>query len=304
LIGQIHPLEAKMRDLRVNTGSIPLQVREYEHEGEAIIFLHFGGANLMMWQRAVPYFQDHYHLVLADLRDHGKSDKPQAGDDIDVMAEDIAGMMEAMKIKQAHVVGSSLGAEVGLSLAANYPDNVVSLVCEGALTSEYGPYGLWEGSEEAFKEHVAEEMAQVRNRADPVFPSAAAFVEARKAALEKYGLWNEYMQAMIEYDAYEVSPGQFRRSLSTQALVNYLEHYYAYRFEDYYRRVRCPVLMVPDEEELQNEGYKTAMLGLSQLVQDCKIVAVPGWNHPYGWLMEPEGMCKAVLGFLKSIEEG
>ena len=45
-----------MRDLRVHTGALELQVREYEHPGSPIIFLHYGGANLMMWQRAVPYF--------------------------------------------------------------------------------------------------------------------------------------------------------------------------------------------------------------------------------------------------------
>lgn len=287
-----------MRDLRVNSGEITLQVREYEHEGQAIIFLHFGGANLIMWQRAAPYFQDHYRLLSVDLRDHGKSDKPQAGDDIDGMAGDISGMMVAMQLERAHVVGSSLGAEVGLALAANYPEKVISLVCEGALASEFGPYGLWEGSEEAFMEHVAEELAQVRNRADPVFPSAADLIESRKATLEKYGIWNEYTQAMIEHDVYEVSPGQFKRALSTQALVDYLERYYFYRFEDYYQRVRCPVLMLPDAEELQNARYRNAMHGLCGLAQDCRIVEVPGWNHPYGWLVEPEGACKAVLDFL------
>lgn len=39
-----------MKDLRINTGNIELQVREYEWEGAAVIFLHFGGGNLMMWQ--------------------------------------------------------------------------------------------------------------------------------------------------------------------------------------------------------------------------------------------------------------
>ena len=51
----------------------------------------------------------------------------------------------------ALLIGSSLGAEVGLSLAANYPQRVTALVCDGAFYSEGGPYGKWDGSEEAFK---------------------------------------------------------------------------------------------------------------------------------------------------------
>ena len=81
-------------------------------------------------------------LILVDLRGHGKSDKPRTGNHIDQMAKDVAGVMDRLEIDHAHVVGSSLGAEVGLSLAANYPQRVTSLVCDGALYSEYGPYGI------------------------------------------------------------------------------------------------------------------------------------------------------------------
>ena len=115
-----------MRDLRLNTGRLELQVREYDHPGSPIIFLHYGGANLMMWQRAVPYFEGQYRLILVDLRDHGKSDKPQTGDDIDQMAADVAGMMNALQVEKAHLVGSSLGAEVALALAANSPEKVIA----------------------------------------------------------------------------------------------------------------------------------------------------------------------------------
>ncbi len=45
-----------MQDRRVNVGGIELQIREYERKAEAVIFLHFGGGNMMMWQRVVPAF--------------------------------------------------------------------------------------------------------------------------------------------------------------------------------------------------------------------------------------------------------
>ncbi len=56
-----------MQEQRVRVGEIELQIRDYPNMSDPIIFLHFSGANLMMWLPAVPYFQDHYRLILLDL---------------------------------------------------------------------------------------------------------------------------------------------------------------------------------------------------------------------------------------------
>ena len=288
-----------MKELRVKVGSIELQVRDYEHGGEAIICLHFSGANLMMWQGIVPYFQDRYRLILVDLRGHGKSDKPHSSYHIDEMAGDVLGVMQEIQLEKAHVIGSSLGAEVGLSLAANHPERVISLVCDGALNSEYGPYGVWEGTEAAFEEDVAKQISKVGQRPDAAYGTVDELLAARKKLLEEYGWWNQNVEAMNAYDVYPTEDGRFRRGFPTWALQAYLEHYFRYRFEDYYRKVTCPVLMVPGEEELQDEKIKRAMQGLCKLAADGRIAEVPGWIHPYGWLLDPEGISKVVLDFLE-----
>lgn len=51
-------LGGKIIEMRVKVNQIELQIREYEYEGDAIIFLHIGGANLMMWQGIILDFQD------------------------------------------------------------------------------------------------------------------------------------------------------------------------------------------------------------------------------------------------------
>jgi pimeloyl-ACP methyl ester carboxylesterase len=287
-----------MRDKRVNVGEIELQIREYEREAEAVICLHFGGGNMMMWQRVVPYLQDAYRVILVDMRGHGKSDKPRWGNHIDQMAKDIAGMMEYLEIDRAHVIGSSLGAEVGLSLAAHFPERMISLVCEGALYSEYGPYGIWDGSEADYKSYVDQQLAELRNRPEVDFPSVEALVAARREKLLKYGWWNEYIEAFTVYDAYEISEGKYSSSNQKWSKEEYLERYYGYHFEDYYKQVKCPVLMLPGEDGAQDARINQAMQGLCKLASKGKIVAVPGWVHPYGWLLEPDAMCKVVMEFI------
>jgi len=290
-----------MQEMRVKVDQIELQIREYEQEGDAIIFLHFGGANLMMWQRIIPYFQDRYRLILVDLRGHGRSDKPQTGYHIDEMARDVIGIMQYLKLEQAHIVGSSLGAEVGLSMASNYPEKVISLVCDGALSSEYGPYGTWDGSETDFKKHVAYQLEKMQNTPETVFPSVDALVDNRREIFEKYGWWNEYFEAMERYGARKVDEGKYIKGFGKQATENYMKHYFQCRFEDYYRKVKCPLLMLPGEEALKDEREKAAMKGLKGLAKHGQIEEVSGWVHPYGWLLNPEDVSKAILKFLGDI---
>jgi len=288
--------------MRIKVGTINLQVREYKNVGDAILFLHFGGSNLMMWQRAIPYFEERYHLILADLRGHGKSDKPRTGYHIDEMASDIIGIMDYLGIEEAHVIGSSIGAEIGLSLAADYPEKIKSLSCEGALYSEFGPYGLWEGTESAFKDYTQKRMKKMKEISPQVFPSIDAFVDERKKVFEKYGWWNEYIEAVERYDAFNVEEGQYTQSWGKKAREDYTKHYFEYRFEEYYKRVKCPLLMLPDEGMLENERAKEVMTGLRDLSVQGQIAEISGWVHPYGWLLGADKMSERILSFLEELK--
>ena len=287
-----------MQEMRVRANQIELQVQEHGQGDEAIIFLHFSGANLMMWQRIIPDFQDQYRMILVDLRGHGKSDKPPTGYHMDDMARDLLGVMGHLQLERAHIVGSSLGAEVGLSMAVNHPEKVISLVCDGALSSEYGPYGKWEGSEAEFQEHVARQLEKMRSSADTLYPSVDALVDARRQVFQDIGWWNEYVEAVERYGARKVNEGQYTAGFGRQAMASYMEHYFQYRFEDYYARVKCPLLMVPGEDVFENEREQAAMEGLRALAEQGQIAQVPGWEHPYGWLLDPEEASEAILRFL------
>ena len=291
-----------MKDLYISNGNVKIHIHDYEQSGAAVIFLHFGGANLMMWQRALPFFKDKYRLILVDMRGHGKSDKPESGYHIDEMAADVAAVMDYLKVEQAHIIGCSMGAEVGLSLAANYPDRALSLVCEGALYSEYGPYGVWKGSYDEFEAYATEQLEKIMITTDKHYPSEQALVEANKKAIEKFVPWNAFFEQMKRYEIYQNEKGQFVSGMSKACKLEYMKHYYDYRFEDYYRRVKCPLLILPDEEDSQVERIKVTMNGFKQLAAQAEIVLVPNWSHPYGWLLDPQAICKKILDFLAMVD--
>jgi 2-succinyl-6-hydroxy-2,4-cyclohexadiene-1-carboxylate synthase len=219
------------------------------------------------------------------------------------MACDVSGIMQHLNIDQAHVIGSSLGAEVGLSIAANHPEKVLSLVCDGALHSEYGPYGIWDGTNEEFEKHVSQRLERINNTTEQVFSSVEMLVENRRQILEKNGWWNEHVEAMETYGTRKTDGG-YVRSFGKQAREDYTKHYFHYRFEEYYKKVTCPVAMLPDEDVLSNERMKSAMQGLAGLAKQAHIMEVPGWNHPYGWLLQPRPISEAILKFLESVSTG
>ena len=291
-----------MQELKVKTNQIELQVRDYQGDGDTIIFLHFSSANLMMWQRIIPFFQEKYRLILVDMRGHGRSDRPEASHHIDEMAKDIAGMMERMEVKNAHIVGSSLGAEVGLSVAANYPDKVSSLVCDGALSSEFGPYGTWEGSEQEFEKNVEDTLNKMREKPVTLYTTVEELVAARREILTKYGLWNGYVEAMERYGAYEAGNGKFTHGMKKDAHQSYMQGYFHCRLEDYYRKTSCPLLMITDKEN-EDEAEKAAMRGLRDLTKQAQIAEVSGWMHPYGWLLDPDEVCRVILEFLSHLPD-
>jgi 2-succinyl-6-hydroxy-2,4-cyclohexadiene-1-carboxylate synthase len=216
---------------------------------------------------------------------------------MDEMARDILGLMHHLDLERVHVVGSSLGAEVGLSLAAHYPEKVTSLVCDGALASVYGPYGTWEGTEAEYEEHVARQLAGIQQAPEVVYPSVNALVQAQREVFERYGWWNAYLEAVVRYGVRQVGPDKYVKSFGKQANAAYMEHYYRYRFEDYYRRVSCPILMLA-EKEVEDARERAAMRGLKALAAQAEIAEIDGWAHPYCWLLEPEPAVKKVLEFL------
>jgi 2-succinyl-6-hydroxy-2,4-cyclohexadiene-1-carboxylate synthase len=216
------------------------------------------------------------------------------------MAGDVIGVMDHLGLRRAHIVGSSLGAEVGLSLAANHPDRIINLVCDGPPVSEFGPYSTWEGTEPEFLEHAAGQVEKLRAAPDTVYPSIDAWVAARRELFEKHMGWNEHLAAMERYAAVELEDGRYVQAFGKHALADYLSHYFHTRFEDYYRRVTCPLLLIAEGGDEVDERERVAIEGLRALAAQARVVYLSGWDHPYGWLFDPEGICRTILEFLSA----
>jgi len=102
--------------------------------GEPLILIPFLTADHACYAFQVPEYAKHFTCLSLDLRGTGETDKPEGVYSNELLADDVAAFMQAAGIPKAHVSGLSLGAAVGMWLAAKYPDKVLSLSLHGGWT--------------------------------------------------------------------------------------------------------------------------------------------------------------------------
>jgi len=98
-------------------------------EGSAVVLLHGTALSQATW-RGYGYLRElgGHTVVTLDFRGHGRSDKPHAASAYTMprFTGDVIAVLDAAGIERAHLVGYSLGARVGFSLAAQHPSRFSS----------------------------------------------------------------------------------------------------------------------------------------------------------------------------------
>src|SRR4051794_10838101 len=95
-------------------------------EGEPLLLLPSLSADHACYAFQLPAYTEQFTCIAIDLPGTGESDKPPGPYSTERYAEQVAGFLGAIGIEQAHVAGVSLGAAVGMHLAARAPERVRS----------------------------------------------------------------------------------------------------------------------------------------------------------------------------------
>lgn len=101
-------------------------------QGQPLLIIHGNGGSIAHFVHQIPYFSKKYRVIVADSRAQGKS--VDGGDSLsyEMMADDYAALLEALKIDSAYVLGWSDGGINGLLLAMRHPEKVKKLAITGA----------------------------------------------------------------------------------------------------------------------------------------------------------------------------
>ncbi len=96
--------------------------------GPAIVFANSLGTDFRIWDRVVSWLGPGHRLLRYDLRGQGLSDTPPAPYAIDDHVADLAALMTARGIRDALIVGLSVGGQIALGLAATHPHLARALI--------------------------------------------------------------------------------------------------------------------------------------------------------------------------------
>ena len=152
-----------------------------------VVLLHGFGQNSHMWKPVIARLADTHVVVAPDLRGAGDSDKPQDGYDKKTMAQDIHALVASLKLGKVRIVGHDIGLMVAYAYAAQYPDEVDSIVLMEAFLPGVGDWtkvwllrDLWHfhfygetplklvtGREKTYLEHFWNDFAADRTKSIP-----------------------------------------------------------------------------------------------------------------------------------------
>jgi 4,5:9,10-diseco-3-hydroxy-5,9,17-trioxoandrosta-1(10),2-diene-4-oate hydrolase len=119
----------------VQAGDVKIHYQE-GGSGYPLICLHGGGPGASAWSNFKANYGElykHYRTILVDMPDYGRSDKPRVPSNwLGFVARTMKGFMDRLDLKRAHFIGNSMGGQVTIKLAIDYPEKVDHFVIIGS----------------------------------------------------------------------------------------------------------------------------------------------------------------------------
>jgi len=224
------------------------------------------------WAYQTPVLSKRYRLLLYDCRGMWQSAHPPGPYSMELHADDLAALLDALHIDQAHIGGISYGAEISLVFALKYPERTRDLVIASAV-SHIDP--LLEGWMKSWIAATrARDPEMLFNVTYPLNFSEgwlATNAEALEKALERY--------RTLDFDAFLELLLSFSQLDVTADL----------------HKIEAPALVMAGEEDLLKPRKYAEMI--AREVPDAELAVVPHAGHAVMW-EQPDLFNTLVLGFL------
>src|SRR5438034_53521 len=105
---------------------------EIHGSGKPLVLIHGSFGTTAGWSTVLPTLEKNHQVVAVELQGHGHTADRDTPLSMEQMADDVAGLLKALKISSADVFGYSMGGSVALGLAIRHPDLVGKLAVLGA----------------------------------------------------------------------------------------------------------------------------------------------------------------------------
>lgn len=246
----------------------------------ALVFVHEFGGDHRSWRHQVDHFKDRFRCVTYSARGYPPSDVPESEDSYgqDITTADLLGVLDALEIPQAHIIGLSMGAYTGLRFALAHPDRVLTLVAAS-------------GGSGSFPETRAHFLKETRALADTILeknsldlPGFAASATRLQLKLKNPAGWQEFADHFAEHSPMG-SAFTLRRVQAGRPSL--------YDFTDELRALETPTLLMIGDED---EPCIDTNIFLKRTMPGTGLMTFPKSGHLIN-LEDPDAFNQAIDGF-------
>ena len=211
-----------------------------------------------------------WRLLALDLRGRGDTGRVEGLAGIPVHTADLLALMELEGLDRVAYVGHSLGAMIGVHLAAHHPDRVSSLV-------------LVDGGSDVTDE-VDALLTPVDARLEQTYPSREAYLEYLRGLPIFEDRWDENLERYFAGDVRPADGGEWRHHADLETIKDDREKMRGFPLSELWPRIRCPTLVLlstvgltgPEQGFILPPGDARRM---RESIPECTLVEVEDTNH-------------------------
>lgn len=245
---------------------------EINGNGDPIVLIHSGGADLRDWTFVTPFLANDYKVITFDGRGAGKSPDPK--EDVNCV-EDLKMLLDHLEISKATIVGHSMGGQIATDFALEYPERVSELILIASALTGFD---------------YSSEFLEYMNKINAAAPDVDKMIEISQSA-----------------PSYRVVQSGSQRELAEIMLKQHINRTFEWPdFELIWPKpfaaerlgeLNARILFIIGTEELSDNQRVSKYF---QQHSDAQIVEIPGADHMLT-LTHPMELCDYIKDFM---EEG
>jgi pimeloyl-ACP methyl ester carboxylesterase len=284
-------------------------------DGQPVVLLHGLASNARIWELVVPILLKHGLNPLAyDQRGHGLSDKPDGDYGFETFSRDLAAFLDACNLENPVLVGHSWGAWVALDYAARYS---IGPLAPSALVMVDGGMHQWRDDPDATWEAISRRLKPPPLAGMPLSVFLKHFQDPQRAWIPDEQATSiilgnfEIREEALDADnptsgGKEEDEGRIYPNLSMEHHMQILHAMWEFDIYGHYRRLHCPVLMVPAippephsrEQETYVASKRKGVVTAQQILKDLSVVWMLDTIHDIP-LQKPAELGETLASFIE-----
>lgn len=268
--------DKRMDRLKVAGGDYT--VARWDGGPDVLLAIHGITASHLAWPPVVDALAGDYTVYAPDLRGRGHSNELPPPYGLQSHVADLAALLDHEGVREAVLVGHSLGAYISLEFAAKYPERVRGLVLvDGGIALP-----LRDGAtpEEIIKAILGPALARLEMR----FADATVYRDfwRKHPSFQDAGAWNPYVEAYVDYDLVG-APGAMRSRVNAAAVQEDARGPLAPHMVTLIDGIRAPMLLLTAVRGLLNQAQPLlpldAVADKVAKIPNLRHVEIPDTNH-------------------------